>query len=295
MKKSIKLLICILIAVMIIPVKIYGYETPDHEDIAKYWKEAKEFFKNVNVDEMASNPIKYDEMFLERKGDSIRWHYASYYIPYGHVDGCKSDEDKKLAEKVYKILDAILNAHNFFSNKNNQSNYTIYKNLLHAMYGTMNHKTHKRDYTMYEDNTLEYLVKTIHKNGKTGDILVDELVETFKNELIEELKKRDIDVNLYNFEGIESENIDFWKPVGGSDNGHLIGKTEKILGLIQIIGSIASVLALIVIGIKYMLGSVEEKAKYKETMIPYIIGCILLFGATNIASILCKIGMSINS
>ena len=30
-----------------------------------------------------------------------------------------------------------------------------------------------------------------------------------------------------------------------------------------------------VIGVKYILGSVEEKASYKETMVPYIIGCIL--------------------
>ena len=33
------------------------------------------------------------------------------------------------------------------------------------------------------------------------------------------------------------------------------------------------------LGIKFMLGSVEEKAKVKETLIPFTIGCIIIFGA----------------
>ncbi len=57
---------------------------------------------------------------------------------------------------------------------------------------------------------------------------------------------------------------------------------NKYIGIVQAIGSIASVGALVVIGIKYMLGSAEEKAEYKSTMIPYIIGCILVFMASTI-------------
>ena len=39
-----------------------------------------------------------------------------------------------------------------------------------------------------------------------------------------------------------------------------------------------------VLGIKYMVGSAEEKASYKKTMMPYIVGAILLFGATTVAT-----------
>ena len=35
-----------------------------------------------------------------------------------------------------------------------------------------------------------------------------------------------------------------------------------------------------------MMGSVEEKAQYKETMKPYLIGAIMLFGITNILYII---------
>lgn len=58
----------------------------------------------------------------------------------------------------------------------------------------------------------------------------------------------------------------------------------NILGLIQTIGSFISVGILMVIGIKYMMGSTEERASYKKSMIPYIVGAILLFGALNITT-----------
>jgi len=56
----------------------------------------------------------------------------------------------------------------------------------------------------------------------------------------------------------------------------------KIIGVVRFFGTWASVAVLIILGIKYMMGSVEEKAEYKKTMLPYIIGAILVFSATNI-------------
>lgn len=34
-----------------------------------------------------------------------------------------------------------------------------------------------------------------------------------------------------------------------------------------------------ILGIKFMIASAEDKAKIKEMMIPYVIGCIVIFGA----------------
>lgn len=38
----------------------------------------------------------------------------------------------------------------------------------------------------------------------------------------------------------------------------------------------------VIIGIKYMMGSVEEKANYKEMLVPYLVGCLVVFGAFGI-------------
>ena len=45
-----------------------------------------------------------------------------------------------------------------------------------------------------------------------------------------------------------------------------------------------------VIGIKIMTGSVEEKAKMKEMLIPYVIGCVVIFSVFTIWSVIVKIG-----
>ena len=58
---------------------------------------------------------------------------------------------------------------------------------------------------------------------------------------------------------------------------------EGIIGAIRIVGILVSVGILMVIGIKYMMGSAEEKASYKKTMVPYLVGAVLIFGASMIA------------
>ena len=54
------------------------------------------------------------------------------------------------------------------------------------------------------------------------------------------------------------------------------------------VGVILSVIILIVVGIKYMLGSVEEKADYKKSMIPYLIGAFMVFSVTTLPQIIYK-------
>lgn len=53
-----------------------------------------------------------------------------------------------------------------------------------------------------------------------------------------------------------------------------------IVNALAVIGTVVTMIMLVVIGIKYMMGSVEEKAEYKKTMIPYIIGAFMIFGIT---------------
>lgn len=52
---------------------------------------------------------------------------------------------------------------------------------------------------------------------------------------------------------------------------------NRVIKVMKIIGMIAAVMVLMLVGIKFMVGSVEEKAEYKQTAIIYIVGAILLF------------------
>lgn len=57
----------------------------------------------------------------------------------------------------------------------------------------------------------------------------------------------------------------------------------RVVGIIQVVGTIVAVGMLIVLGIKYMMGSAEERAEYKKTLFPYLIGAVLIFAASNLA------------
>ena len=65
------------------------------------------------------------------------------------------------------------------------------------------------------------------------------------------------------------------------------------IGVIRVIGAIVSIVWLIVIGIKFMWGSVEEKAEYKRTLVPWLIGSIFIFGAIVIVQILYEFAQEI--
>lgn len=72
--------------------------------------------------------------------------------------------------------------------------------------------------------------------------------------------------------------------VTGTSNITKLG--NQLITIISTVGSVAAVIVLIVLGLKYMMGSAEEKAEYKKTLMPYVIGAALVFAASTIAGVL---------
>lgn len=70
---------------------------------------------------------------------------------------------------------------------------------------------------------------------------------------------------------------------GNADTSGIQGVGTNIVSIVTTIGIIVAVIVLLILGIKYMMGSASEKAEYKKTMIPYLIGAVLIFGASAIA------------
>ena len=77
---------------------------------------------------------------------------------------------------------------------------------------------------------------------------------------------------------------DYTSNVG--DNTPILGFGNIIVWVVRTVGTAISVLMLVLIGIKYIMGSVEEKAEYKQTMWPYIIGAILIFAGASITNMI---------
>lgn len=90
-------------------------------------------------------------------------------------------------------------------------------------------------------------------------------------------------------------NPEFYKPTDtAGDNTKFINIGNIIIGTMRVVGTVIAVVALMVIGLRYMFGSTAEKATYKETMIPYLIGAIMLFTIPNVLGILYELVKGIN-
>ncbi len=72
---------------------------------------------------------------------------------------------------------------------------------------------------------------------------------------------------------------------GTADVGGIQNIGNEIIRILTTAGVVISVVILIVLGIKYMMGSAEEKAEYKKTLMPYVIGAGLVFAASAVATV----------
>lgn len=68
----------------------------------------------------------------------------------------------------------------------------------------------------------------------------------------------------------------------GSGSEELSEIAGKILGIIYTVAVAVSVGMLLVIGVKYMISSPDQKANLKDRAVPYLIGAVLVFGTANI-------------
>lgn len=74
------------------------------------------------------------------------------------------------------------------------------------------------------------------------------------------------------------------------DKGSLKNASSSIYNILLICGMIVAVLIGAILGIKFMIGSVEEKAEIKAALVPFVIGCIVVFGAFGIWKIVVTVG-----
>ena len=82
------------------------------------------------------------------------------------------------------------------------------------------------------------------------------------------------DANSFLDKGKESES-----PINGKalkDGSNIIYNVLLILGI-----AVALIWGL-VLGIQFITGTIEEKAEIKKGLIPYVVGCIIIFGAFGI-------------
>ena len=73
-------------------------------------------------------------------------------------------------------------------------------------------------------------------------------------------------------------------------DGQMLNDTSSfIYNTLLIIGVCVAILIGTVLGIQFITGSVEQKVKVKESLIPFVVGCVVIFSAFGIWKLVIEI------
>lgn len=99
--------------------------------------------------------------------------------------------------------------------------------------------------------------------------------------------------NMTGFDVID--NLAEWIVDNDITSEKIQSRAQIVMGIVNIVGVISSVVVLMILGIKYMSSSIEEKAEYKKTFIYYVLGAVLLFVAPTLANIIYTISIQVTT
>ena len=97
----------------------------------------------------------------------------------------------------------------------------------------------------------------------------------------------------------EIEQVKKEHPWDKTPNKSIIDPTKSVIAtainVIRVVGTGIALIMLSYVGIKYMSAAPSEKADFKKSATAYVVGAIVLFGASNIISIIANFATNINT
>lgn len=257
-----------------------------------------------NFQNRAHNDYKYLEKLDSTDADDIMYFFVSY--SWAQENNNTSKEYKNAYDKTHNMKpEELQNMMDLIKDKHTASKLYILK----SKDGLKNMGVNIEEEIKTKYTAAYNVIETI-KLSVEDKISAEEEAERIANEekAIEAAHKanvfawNDFASEVYGDYGDRDkpfidvfEDLDFYGKIVDVNTGKLTEKTNVVFTVITNLGMILAVLMLAIIGVKYMLGSVEEKAEYKKDLVPYLVGAILVFGISSITKLLMSIGNSINN
>lgn len=73
----------------------------------------------------------------------------------------------------------------------------------------------------------------------------------------------------------------------------LSAASSTIYNILLAIATVVAVIVGAILGIQFMMASAEDKAKVKESLLPFVVGCVVVFGSFGIWKLLVIFGQNI--
>ena len=153
-----------------------------------------------------------------------------------------------------------------------------------------------KDDDRYDDETIEkYENKYLDAKNELNNDVGNDMVEQNQNnqdshDNVDDIlyKKPELSTTNSSSESLEDMMNDGDAFISSSNNANII-KQDELQSTISVmynifleVGVALAVIIGLLLGIKFMIGSTEEKAEIKKLLLPYVVGCLVVFGAFGI-------------
>ena len=136
-----------------------------------------------------------------------------------------------------------------------------------------------------DDSFIDRVLETCQENNVQAN---REMVEEALQEIIAQFDRRIAEIQGRDTGGIDTtiqgaqDFIDSADTTGTIDEAAVQRNVGFIYNIFFACGMVIAVVCGVCLGIKFMVSSTEGKAEVKELLLPYIIGCVIIFGAFGI-------------
>lgn len=207
------------------------------------------------------------------------------------IDPIKEDTIKKWSkEKINqyaKVVDYILKKANLIRNKTDaiQNAITSFGQRARFLINNVTDEEQKKDLEQSAENAGDrkddYTASQGGSTGNTGSILDTDEVNKDKPSTgqlgnMDASATHTPDEIISEAQGFINKGSSGQSTVNGAN---LKAGSNTLYNILLTIGIITAVLVGVYLGAKFIMASAEDKAKVKESLIPYIAGCVVIFGA----------------
>ena len=273
--------------------------------VTHWFSDDEDFQKKITVITKKTEEEKEIEKYEERNED-----LESYYKEKKLEDLISGSGGMIASEQMLYLRSILYNDNTngnhdlwneFVSNTTAEQRQNLYRNMTYNLrdskpeYQTVYNALNKQIQLDKGNATQEEVNNELNAGGQAQQNVYEEN-EKQMNILKTQLSKGTSEnrVTTGEFHDV-IDDIGYYKPDDETVSTVITDKASIVLTSITNIGMVFAILMLAILGIKYMLGSIEEKADYKKDLIPYLVGAGLLFGITTIVKILQIFGEKINN
>ena len=237
------------------------------------------FYNNIDIQlNIESNGIKEGRQLKKVRNVFIILVMTMMIILWGNkqVFGAVIDEPDDVFDTALTLLLVNYLRGDGTINETNIDQYDI---------DTLNRNKELYENKLNDDSFIDRVLEACQENNVQAD---REMVEEALQEVIDQYDRRIAEVQARDAGGIDStiqgaqDFIDSADTTGTIDEAAVQQNVGFIYNIFFACGMVIAVVCGVCLGIKFMVGSTDGKAEVKELLLPYIIGCVIIFGAFGI-------------